>query len=487
MYFVGLLQLFFIFLLYLGYLLIDYFHLYTLLSSYIVNNKVSNNLESYLTTVVSVIGTVFGIVITISAIIIQHVSGERGYVLMDIFFKDKIFKGYLIWNIFVIMVFIICILFPLTNNTTNEIIFFIILTLSCFIGLFFYLSRVIDYLKPDKCIEIVLYNNSNKNLDDRKIYSAYKIIRKFIELEEMDAVIYGIKGLERSFNKLYNRETSGNNNIRFINNITTIIGLLGLDIIKYNKINVPYGCEVLKTSIETLYKSAKVKINNSADIYWEINTIMKIYKNYMLIAEDEEREGSKSEITKNIIEYVGDLFKEEIRKLDGGLSNDWNIRWCYDAFKEMAIMTIPNITTNDLDYSELLNKLLETAYNPDGEYNFIEKIIKGGNRYRFIFNSMMNTLNQILKEIHKNNLEDYDFSDKIYKIYKIILENSYIFKKYDIFYNVINDVKEINKRFILKIKNAFYIPITTKNEKNGNIEIYTTFELSDVGKKLQIY
>ena len=76
-----------------------------------------NTLTQYLSTATSSIAAVSGIVITITAIIIQHVSAERGYVLMDIFFKDKIFWIYLIFNMTVIVFFILGILFvPYMGN-----------------------------------------------------------------------------------------------------------------------------------------------------------------------------------------------------------------------------------------------------------------------------------------------------------------------------------------------------------------------------------
>ncbi|AIJ06417.1 hypothetical protein JH146_1575 [Methanocaldococcus bathoardescens] len=458
-----------------------------------------NNVVSYLNTIATVVGAVSAIVITITAIVIQHVSAERGYVLMELFFREKIFWEYLILNIATIILSVMCIIFlPIDNSfiTTSILSILTIMMILCFLTLFPYLLRAIDYLKPDKCIELVLYKNSNK-MSDERIYTAYKIIKKFIELKEMGAVIEGINGLNNSFIKLYNKyKNEPNANKFFESNLYSIIGFIDTYINaleKYDILKEPYWHRVLETSIDTLCKIAEIKIKDGKDIHWEIETIIMIYVKFMSInVDDSGIKGFKIVFTKKIIESIGELFKYS-------MSLDVSYRRAFNTISSEIISEYKR--SKDGVYLWLLEELLEKIYNPDGEYKTVKNAIKD-NSYQFILSDINNLKEKIEKLDNKcsytaigENSEDIKFTihrpeinqinDKIYDIYKVMLEESFDLGRYDIFHYVIDNLRQTNKRYLLDIANKFYIPINTTEKNSHGVKIYTTFKTSDDGEKIK--
>jgi hypothetical protein len=327
-------------------------------------------------------------------------------------------------------------------------------------------------------ILIIIKNNKNQNLIEyNSLFRVYKIIKNQLESGDLDTAKTCILSLSEYYVKLFKKYKNNEKSSRYFNGYVSIIYSLidrYIDMLNKNEdmLKEPYWHRVLETSIDTLYKISEIRINDNEGIYWELDIIETIYKNFMSKDfEDNGIENFKIIFTKIVIESVGKLFKKEIRKLGNESFNDWNIKWCYNTFKEIAITIISNINNSKLklDYSFLLNELLETAYNPDGNYEFIKNIIE--REEKIVFNTMRNALSQILDEIHKNNLEYHDFSDRAYRIYIIILRELYVFKKYTMFYNVINHIKENRKRDIIDIYTKFYLTLTPtpENEKITNI------------------
>jgi hypothetical protein len=141
-YLMGLGQLLFIFVFYIGIFIIPLDYYFRMLD--VLVNMDKNTLTQYLSTAVSSIAAVSGIVITITAIIIQHVSAERGYVLMEIFFKDKRFWSYLVLNTVTIIAFILSFLFvPPDALKSTVLVILTIMMILCFFMLIPYMLRVL--------------------------------------------------------------------------------------------------------------------------------------------------------------------------------------------------------------------------------------------------------------------------------------------------------------------------------------------------------
>jgi hypothetical protein len=111
--------------------------------------------------------------------------------------------------------------------------------------------------------------------------------------------------------------------------------------------------------------------------------------------------------------------------------------------------------SKDSVYLWLLEELLEKIYNPDGEYKTVKNAIKD-NSYQFIL-SDINDLKEKIENLDNKcrytaigeNSEDIKFTihrpeinqinDKIYDIYKVMLEESFNLRRYD---NVIDNLTE---------------------------------------------
>ena len=330
-------------------------------------------------------------------------------------------------------------------------------------------------------------------MSDERIYTAYKIIKKFIELKEIGAVIKGIKGLNKSFIKLYDKYKNEPNANKFFESY--LYGIRGfIDVYinaleKYDILKEPWH-EVLETSIDTLCKITEIKINDKKDIYLEIETIIMIYRKFMSVnVDDNGIKIFKIGFTKKIIESIGELFKYS-------MSLDMPYRRAFNTISSEIISEYKR--SKDSVYLWLLEELLEKIYNPDGEYKTVKNAIKD-NSYRFILRDINDLKEKIEKLDNKcsytaigENSEDIKFTihrpeinqinDKIYNIYKVMLEKSFDSGRYDIFHYVIDNLRQTD---LLDIANKFYIPVTTTEKNSHGVKIYTTFKTSDDGEKIK--
>ena len=286
------------------------------------------------------------------------------------------------------------------------------------------------------------------------------------------------------YEKLYEKYKNERNSSNFFRDYIVIIGELisGFidDLIMDNKLKEPYWHKVLKTSIDVVCKIAEIRIKDNKDISWELEIITMIYKKFMSINVDGEGIKSfKIVFTEKIVKSIEKLFKEEIKNLNGG----FNIRTIgyYDAFKNIVSIIISEYgQSKDNCYLYLLEELLEKIYNPDGEYTTVKNTIKD-NSYQFILMDIKEVKEKIENLDDKcsytvigENSEKIKFTihrpeinqinDKIYNIYKVMLEESYNLRRYDIFYHIIDKLRQTNKIYLLDIANKFYIPINTKEK-----------------------
>ena len=83
--------------------------------TFIMNLK-DDAILSYLETIASTLVAINSIIISITLLIIQHVSDKRGTILMDLFFKDKYFWGFIGTTVITVLLMIIAIL-VIPHNT----------------------------------------------------------------------------------------------------------------------------------------------------------------------------------------------------------------------------------------------------------------------------------------------------------------------------------------------------------------------------------
>jgi hypothetical protein len=448
----------------------------------------NDTIRDYIGTIASSIVALNSIIISITLLIIQYVSDKRGTILMDLFFKDKYFWGYIGITVITVLLAIFgiitipqntCVLVLGENlgwNVSN--IGLVILTgilLINFYALFEYLKRVSEILSPSKSIwyildamaysEIKNYNRvvNNKNNNDDKIpdyavlFRIYKIIKGLLKNNDLDVAVSCIKSLGTYYEILYKKYKNERNARGFFISYSYIIEKLAEifidDLKKGDIIKEPYWHRVLETLLETLYKIAEVRINDNKDIGYELDTMEKI--SCKIIYHNFDNPKFNGHIfVENIIEHINKIFKKEIEKLEKSVDDEKlkkskeieklenNIRWCCNALEKISFGIISILKSLNIDswnytlYPNLLIKIIGIL-DITNDKNHSDK-------YGSILDEILITLNNILVKTYKENIYislPFHEQKKIDTIHKNILKESYRYD-YEIFYRIVNTLKE---------------------------------------------
>lgn len=421
----------------------------------IINNIIRYNLLDYglnelndgLIDVAIAIFTVSGIFISITTLIIQHISDKRGTVIMKLFLEDEVFLKFLAVILYLSIILLLSAIMKVFNvYLVLVVIFGILLSVCTFLS---YIKKVCEIVNPSESIcyvleklskeelskdnwknkiirkiknltymeklknllkkEIKTNNNGNngtngKSKDKKKIekpveynslFRVYKIIKNQLESGDLDTAEKCISSLGGYYEKLFKKYGNNPKNQGYFIDYTFVIRRIineYTSILNKKESKDPLWHKVYESSIDALYKIAEVKINNNNDIDLELEIIETIYENGMsLNAKNDEIKRFKIIFTDKIIETIGKLFEKYTISLY--TSN-------HDVFKTISFKIIFEYErSKDSCYLWLLEEFLKKIYNPYGEYGTVKRAIRD-NSYQFILMNI-NELKEKIESLDK--------------------------------------------------------------------------------------